>query len=242
MSLLAALGTRVVTVRADLPLVEVGVASARLRSATTLLASTLAASTAPSPAPLLVSATSHLDAAASALGRAGDELSRYLASVGVAPAAAAPAAAVVTAGACAWADRVDVLTGRVGVARPAIDPGLSVGTVLVDAVGAATRGDRVALRQSLVVAPLSVGWALAARTAGLLGVVAPAPVRRGGLDRLAALLPGLPASDGAALVSRALRLPGVEVSAHPADVAAVGVVLVSVVLSLSGAPLSALGG
>ena len=239
MSLLAALATRVVTVRADLPLVEVGVASARLRSATTLLAATLAASSAPSPAPLLASATSHLDAAAFALGRAGDELSRYLASVGAVPAAAAP---VVTAGACAWADRVDVLTGRVGVARPAVDPGLSVGAVLVEAVRAASRGDRLALRQSLVVAPPAVGWALGARTAGLLGVVAPSPVRRGGLARLAELLPGLPASDGAALVSRALRLPGVEVSAHPADVAAVGVVLVSVVLSLSGAPLSALAG
>ena len=237
MSLLAALASRVVTVRADLPLVEVGVASARLRSATTLLAATLAASSAPSPAPLLVSATSHLDAAAGALGRAGDELSRYLASVGLV-AAAAPLA---TAGQCAWADRVDVLTGQVGAARPAVDPGLSVGAVLVAAVRAASRGDRVALRQSLVVAPPAVGWALAARTAGLLGLVAPSPVRRGGLARLAGLLPGLPAPDGAALVSRALRLPGVEVSAHPADVAAVGVVLVSVVLELTGAPLSLLG-
>ncbi|SDZ22767.1 hypothetical protein SAMN05421684_3661 [Asanoa ishikariensis] len=223
-----------VTLRSDLPVVEVDVASERLRSATTLLAATLSASSAPSPALLLASATSHLDAAAGALGRAGDELSRYLASVGVVPIASS---SVVTAGSCPWADRVDVLTGLVGVARPAVDDRLSVSAVLVSAVRAASRVDRVALRRSLVVAPSSVGFALGARTAGYLGVVAPAPLREGGLALLPRLLPGLPAPDGAALVSQALRLPGDPVSAHPADVAAVGVVLVSAVLSMTGASI-----
>ncbi|MEV4536350.1 hypothetical protein AB0J82_21425 [Asanoa sp. NPDC049518] len=234
MSLLSALASRVVTVRSDLPLVEVDVASTRLRSATTLLATTLSESSSPSPALLLASAASHLDAAAGALGRAGDELSRYLASVGVVPVASP---AVVTSGSCPWADRVDVLTGRVGAARPTVDDRLSVDAALGSAVRAASRVDRVALRQALVVAPSAVGWALAGRTAGYLGVVAPSTLRSGGLALLPRLLPGLPEPSGAALVSQALRLPGDPVSAHPADVAAVGVVLVSVVLSMTGASL-----
>ncbi|SNT09280.1 hypothetical protein SAMN05421812_103124 [Asanoa hainanensis] len=234
MSLLAALASRVVTVRSDLPVVEIDVASSRLRSALSLLAATLAASSGPSPALLLASASSHLDAAAGALGRAGDELSRYLASVGVVSGVPVPSAVAVS-GSCPWADRVDVLTAQVGVARPSVDDRLSVSAVLRSAVSAASRGDRVALRQSLVVAPDSVGWSLAAHAAGRLGSVAPGSLQRDSLALLPRLLPGLPASDGAALVAQALRLPGDPVSAHPADVAAVGVVLVSVVLSLTGA-------
>ncbi|MEV0716315.1 hypothetical protein [Asanoa sp. NPDC050611] len=228
MSLLHALADRVVTVRGALPVAEVGVASGRLREATALLAATLEASSAVSAAPLLASAASHLDAACGALGRAGDELDRYLAAVGVAPSAAP----MVTSGSCPWAARIDVLTGSVGAARPSVDDRLTVDAVLVSAVRAAGR-DRLALRASLLVAPPAVGWALAARTAGLVGVAAPDRVRAGALSRLPGLLPGLPAAD--ALVRQALRLPGPAVSAHPADAGAVGVVLVSVVLALTGA-------
>jgi hypothetical protein len=218
-SLLHALASRVETVRSDLPMAEVSVATGRLREATALLAATLESSAASSAAPLLASATSHLDAAAGALGRAGDELDRYLASVGL----LSGAASVVVSGSCPWADRIDVLTGQVGAARPAVDPKLSVDLVLAAAV-----------RQALVVAPPSVGWALGARAAGLLGVAEPALVRRGAADRLPVLLPGLSASAGSALVCRALRLPAPSVSAHAADVAAVGVVLVSVAFGLTG--------
>ncbi|GIF48680.1 hypothetical protein DFJ67_3584 [Asanoa ferruginea] len=229
MSLLHALASRVETVRSDLPVAEVSVATGRLREATALLAATLESSAASSAAPLLASATSHLDAAAGALGRAGEELDRYLASVGV----FASAASVVVSGSCPWADRVDVLTGQVGAARPAVED-LSVDLVLAASVRAALAGSAAGLRQVLVAAPPSVGWALGARAAGLLGVAEPALVRRGAADRLPALLPGLSASAGSALVSRALRLPAPSVSAHAADVAAVGVVLVSVVFGLTG--------
>ncbi|WP_203700642.1 hypothetical protein [Asanoa iriomotensis] len=210
---------------------EVGVASGRLREATALLAATLEASSAVTAAPLLASAASHLDAACGALDRAGDELDRYLAAVGVAPSSSP----VVTSGPCPWASRVDVLTGSVGAARPAVDRSLSVDLVLVAAVRAAVRGDRVGLRSALVVAPPSVGFALAARTAGLVGVASPSLVLSGALSRLPALLPGLPPAAAEALACRALRLPGPAVSAHAADASAVGVVLVSVVLGLTGA-------
>ncbi|HTF09527.1 MAG TPA: hypothetical protein VK659_15275 [Asanoa sp.] len=230
MSLLHALASRVETVRSDLPMAEVSVATGRLREATALLAVTLESSAASSAAPLLASATSHLDAAAGALGRAGHELDRYLASVGL----FSGAASVVVSGSCPWADRVDVLTRQVGAARPAVAAELSVDLVLASAVRAAVAGSRAALRQALVVAPPSVGWALGARTAGMLGVAEPALVRQGAADRLPVLLPGLSASAGSALVCRALRLPAPSVSAHAADVAAVGVVLVSVVFGLTG--------
>jgi hypothetical protein len=229
-SLLHALASRVETVRADLPMAEVSVASGRLREATALLAATLESSTASSAAPLLASATSHLDAAAGALGRADDELDRYLASVGL----FSDSASVVVSGSCPWADRIDVLTGQVGATRPAVDPKLSVDLVLASAVRAALAGSAAALRHTLVQSPPSVGWALGARAAGLLGVVEPPLVRRRAASRLPALLPGLSASAGSALVSQALRLPGPSVSAHAADVAAVGVVLVSVVFGLTG--------
>jgi hypothetical protein len=229
-SLLHALASRVETVRSDLPVAEVSVATGRLREATALLAATLESSVASSAAPLLASATSHLDAAAGALGRAGDELDRYLASVGL----FASPASVVVSGACPWADRVDVLTGQAGAARPAVDPSLSADLVLAASVRAALAGSAAGLRQVLVAAPPSVGWALGARAAGLLGVAEPALVRKGAADRLPALLPGLSAPAGSALVCRALRLPAPSVSAHAADVAAVGVVLVSVVFGLTG--------
>ena len=230
MSLLHALGSRVVTVRSDLPLAEVSVATGRLREATALLAAALESSTAASPVPLLASATSHLDTAAGALGRAGDELDRYLASVGL----HATPASVVVSGSCPWADRIDVLTGHVGAARPAVSPELSVDAVLAAAVRAALSGSVAGLRQALVVAPPAVGWALGARAAGLLGAEEPALVRRRAEDRLPVLLPGLSSPAGSALVCRALRLPAPSVSAHAADVAAVGVVLVSVVFGLTG--------
>ncbi|MEV4621261.1 hypothetical protein AB0J74_21465 [Asanoa sp. NPDC049573] len=230
MSLLHALASRVETVRTGLPMAEVSVARGRLSSATALLAATLESSAASTAAPLLASATSHLDAAAGALWRAGDELDRYLASVGL----VSDAAAVVVSGSCPWADRVDVLTGQVGAARPAVVGSLSVDAVLAAAVRAAAGGSAVALRQALVSAPPAVGWALGARAAGMLGVVSPELVRRGAADRLAALLPGLPAAAGSALVCRALRLPAPSVRAHAADVAAVGVVLVSVVFGQTG--------
>ncbi|WP_203710702.1 hypothetical protein, partial [Asanoa siamensis] len=79
MSLVEALADRVVGVRGSLPLPEVEAASGRLRSAVVLLSSTLSSSSSSSPS-LLAAAVSRLDAAAFALGRAGDELSRYLAS------------------------------------------------------------------------------------------------------------------------------------------------------------------
>ncbi|HEV7710781.1 MAG TPA: hypothetical protein VGP16_21500 [Asanoa sp.] len=229
MSLLHALASRVETVRSDLPMAEVSVATGRLREATALLAATLESSAASSAAPLLASATSHLDAAAGALGRAGDELDRYLASVGL----FSGAPSVVVSGSCPWADRIDVLTGQVGAPRPAVDA-LSLDLVLAASVRAALAGSAAGLRQVLVAAPPSVGWALGARAAGLLGVAEPALVRRGAADRLPALLPGLSAPAGSALVCRALRLPAPSVSAHAADVAAVGVVLVSVVFGLTG--------
>jgi hypothetical protein len=232
-SLLHALADRVLLVRGSLPVAEVGLAAGRLRDATALLASTLETSSVPSPAPLLAAAASHLDSAVGALGRVGDELDRYLAAVGVLP------ASVVVPDVCPWADRVDVLTGLVGAPRPAVDPRLSVGAVLV---AAASARDRVALREVLVAAPPSVGWALAARAAGLAGVADAHLVRRAVLSRLPALLPGLPAPAAEALVCRAPRLPAAEASAHPADAAAVAVVLVTVVSGLTGASLESLAG
>ncbi|MDG4823336.1 hypothetical protein O7635_15885 [Asanoa sp. WMMD1127] len=223
MSLVLGLADRVALVRSSLPSAEVALASVSVRAATSVLSATLAESSMASSARLLSVAASHLDAAVGALGLAGDELDRYLASVGL---SSLPPSAVVVSGSCPWADRVDVLTGCVGVGRPPVSPGVSVFTLLVAAAGAASAGDREGLRRALVTAPPSVGWSLAAAAARLIGAVAPSVVRERALPVVGSVLPGLSRAEGAALVDRALRLSDVVVSAHPADAAAIAAVVV----------------
>lgn len=205
-SLIHGVAERVSAVRADLPLGLVATATDRIRAAGAVLAAALAGSAVPPL--LLAAATDHLDAAAGALWRADADLERYLADLGVAVAGVTPSSVERVD---EWADRVDAVTGCAGRPRPAVRLDVPVEGTLVDAVRAASRGDRVALRDVLVAAPEAVGRSLTTRCASLLAArvrtVEPVRVRRAATARIADLLPGLDGRTPDRLLTQALLRP-----------------------------------